>query len=258
MSRKIKFHTFHVLFRLFAYLADKSGGWRVFVRPKLLIGSLIVGLGLTSCGTKTENKPTEKRAYPNSSKKEISKTDSIPGNKNNSPPAQLVKCYTGPVITKDKVENKSSNTDSIKESLKSSKDSTQVAFCYGIDDPQGKDIADNFDSLHQVTDSDKIYEVVDQMPEFPGGNDSLLLHIAKGIKYPSNESLQNIQGKIVCRCVINKNGSVSDIEIIRSLHPVFDAEAIRVIKTLPNFIPGKQNGKLVRAYYVIPIILRLQ
>jgi len=243
---------------MFAYLADESGGWRVFVRPKLLLGSLIVGLGLTGCGTKTENKPTEKRAYPNSSKKEILKTDGIPGNKNNSAPAQLVKCYTGPVIIKDKIDDKSSNTDSIKESLKSSKDTTQVAFCHAIDDPQGKDIADNFDSLHQVRDYDKIYEVVDQMPEFPGGNDSLLLHITKSIKYPSNESLQNIQGKIVCRCVINKNGSVSDIEIIRSLHPVFDAEAIRVIKTLPKFIPGKQNGQAVRVYYTLPITFRLE
>ena len=56
MSRKIKLHTFNVLFLLFAYLADKTGGWRVFVRPKLLLGSLIVGLGLTSCGTKSENR----------------------------------------------------------------------------------------------------------------------------------------------------------------------------------------------------------
>jgi len=258
MSRKIKFHTFHFLFRLFAYLADKSGGWRVFVRPKLLLGSLIVGLGLTACGTKTEKKPTEKKTTSNSSKKEIPKTDSIPDNKNNSTPDQLVKCYTVPVIIKDKVENKSSKADTSKVYSENSKDSIQVAFCYGIDDPKGEDIADKFASLHQATDSDKIYEVVDQMPEFPGGNDSLLLHIVKSIKYPSNESLQNIQGKIVCRCVINKNGSVSDIEIIRSLHPVFDAEAIRVIKTLPNFIPGKQNGKLVRTYYVIPIILRLE
>ena len=56
MSRKIKLHTFNALFQLFDYLADRTGGWRVFVRPKMLLGSLIVGLGLTSCGTKTENK----------------------------------------------------------------------------------------------------------------------------------------------------------------------------------------------------------
>jgi len=253
MSRKIKFRTFHFLFRLFAYLADKSGGWRVFVRPKLLLGSLIVGLGLTGCGTKTEKKPTEKKAYPNSSKKEISKTDSTLSNKNNSTPVQFVKCYTGPVIIKDKIDDKSSKADTL-ESTKSTNDSI-VTSCYiqlSI-----KDIIGTEEKPVQE-DKNKVYTIVQQMPEFPGGNDSLLLHIAKSIKYPSNESLQNIQGKIVCRCVINKDGSVSDIEIIRSLHPVFDAEAIRVIKTLPNFIPGKQNGKLVRTYYVIPIILRLE
>jgi len=250
MSRKIKFHTFHFLFRLFAYLADKSGGWRVFVRPKLLLGSLIVGLGLTACGTKTENKPTEKRAYPNSSKKEISKTDSISSNKNNSTPAKLVKCYTGSVITKDKIDDKSSKAETLAR-IKSTNDSTFTS-CYLQISVKDVDI----DKKPVQEDKNKVYVVLQQMPEFPTGNDSLLSYVSKNLKWPNTDS--DVQGKVVCRFVVNTDGSISDIEIIRSLDPLFDAEAIRVIKTLPNFIPGELNGKVVRAYYTIPVIFRTE
>jgi len=251
MSRQIKFHTFHFLFRLFAYLADKSGGWRVFVHPKLLLGSLIVGLGLTSCGTKTENKPTEKRAYPNSSKKEISKTDSTPSNKNNSTPVQLVKCYTGPVIIKDKIDDKSSKADTLAR-IKSTNDSTFTSCYLQI---SVKDIIGT-EKKNVQEDKNKVYVVLQQMPEFPTGNDSLLSYVSKNLKWPNTDS--DVQGKVVCRFVVNTDGSISDIEIIRSLDPLFDAEAIRVIKTLPNFIPGELNGKVVRAYYTIPVIFRTE
>lgn len=101
--------------------------------------------------------------------------------------------------------------------------------------------------------SNKVYTVVEQMPKFPGGNDSLLLHIARNIKYPSNESIQNIEGKVICRFIVNKDGSISNIEIIRGLDTLLDKAALDVIKSLPNFIPGKQNGVNVSVWYIIPI-----
>jgi len=107
-----------------------------------------------------------------------------------------------------------------------------------------------------AVDSNYIYQVVDRMPQFSKGSDSLSTYVSKNLKWPNTDA--DVQGKVILRFVVNTNGSISDIEIIRSLHPVFDAEAIRVIKTLPNFIPGKLNGKVVRAYYVIPIIFRTE
>ena len=216
MSRKIKLHTFRTLFLLFAYLADKTGGWRVFVRPKLLLGSLIVGLGLTSCGTKTENKTTEKRTTSNSSKKEISKTDRITNNENKSIPLQLTKCYTGSVIIKD--------TNNEEKTIQE--------------------------------DKNKIFKIAEQMPEFPNGNDSLFSYVSRNLKWPNTDA--DVQGKVICLFVVNIDGSISDIEIIRSLDPLFDAEAIRVIKTMPKWIPGKHNGKTVRVQYTLPIIFRTQ
>jgi len=253
MTRKIKSHAFQVLFRLFAYLSDKSGGWRVFVLPKLLLGSLILGLGLTSCGTKTEYKPMEKRAVSNFSKKGISKTNSNPSNKNISTPVQLVKCYTGSAVIKDNIEDKSSKPNTL-ESTKSTNDSIFTSCYLQI---SVKDII-NTEKKPIIEDKNKVYTIVQQMPEFPGGNDSLLMHIAKNIKYPGNESIQNVQGKVVCRFVINIDGSVSDIEVLRSLDPILDKVAINTIKTLPKFIPAKQNGKPVRSYYVIPIAFKLE
>lgn len=89
------------------------------------------------------------------------------------------------------------------------------------------------------------------MPEFPNGNDSLLSYVSRNLKWPNTDA--DVQGKVILRFVVNTDGSISDIEILRSLDQLFDAEAIRVVKTLPNFIPGKQNGRVVRVYYTFPV-----
>jgi len=251
MSRKIKLHAFHFIFRLFSYLADKSGGWRVFVSPKLLIGSFIVGMGLTACGTKTETKPMEERADSNFSKKDISKTGRIPGNKNISVSVKLVKSDTGFSINKENIKAKLSKTNTL-ENIKSTNDSIFTSCYFQI---SVKDIIGTEKKPIQE-DKNKVYNFVQQMPEFPGGNDSLLTFVSKNLKWPNTEA--DVQGKVICRFIVNTDGTISDIEVIRSIEPHFDAEAIRVIKSFPKFIPGKQNGKPVRTYYVFPIAFKLE
>jgi protein TonB len=93
------------------------------------------------------------------------------------------------------------------------------------------------------------------MPQFPGGEDSLLNFISKNLKYPNTED--DYMGRVICRFIVNKDGSVSNIEVVRSLETSFDAEAIKVLKLLPNFIPGKQNGNPVRVYYTLPISFKI-
>jgi TonB family protein len=251
MAVKIKLHAFHFLFRLFTYLADKSGGWRVFVSPKLLIGSLIVGLGLTACGTKTEIKPTEKRVDSNLSKEGISKTGRIPGNKIISASVKLLKSDTGSSNNKDNIKAKLSKPNTL-ENIKSTNDSIFTSCYLQI---SVKDIIGTEKKPIQE-DKNKVYYFVQQMPEFPGGNDSLLTFVSKNLKWPNTEA--DVQGKVICRFIVNTDGTISDIEVIRSIEPHFDAEAIRVIKSFPKFIPGKQNGKPVRTYYVFPIAFKLE
>ena len=93
--------------------------------------------------------------------------------------------------------------------------------------------------------------VCEQMPQFPGGEDALYKFIRLNLKYPVSEP--QLQGKVICRFIVNADGSVSNPEIIRSLDPEYDKEAIRIVSSFPKFIPGKQNGKNVRIYYTLPI-----
>ena len=231
MSRKIKLHTFNLLFRLFAYLADRTGGWRVFVRPKLLLGSLIVGLGLTGCGTKTENISNQK------TKESIRITDRnkrVSPKRKNDPFSKTTMCYV-PIATK-------------KEKFK--KLIEPMVTCYDT----GVIIQDTVKKV----DDNSIYETVDQLPQFPGGDIELMNFLEKQIKYPSIESISNINGKVICGFIVDKDGSISDITIYRSLDPILDSIAVKAIKAMPKFIPGKQNGQAVRVRYTLPIIFRTQ
>ena len=99
-------------------------------------------------------------------------------------------------------------------------------------------------------------EIVEQMPSYPGGTSALMKFLADNIKYPS--TCENIQGRVVCSFVVERDGSLSDLRIVKSLHPLFDKEALRVLSLMPNWIPGKQNGESVKVKYTIPIAFRLE
>jgi protein TonB len=95
------------------------------------------------------------------------------------------------------------------------------------------------------------------MPQYPSGESELLNFVDKNLKYPESAIKNKIQGKVVLRFVVTEKGAVDKVEILRSLDPACDKECIRVIKTLPKFIPGKQNGVNVNVWYTIPIIFKI-
>jgi len=109
----------------------------------------------------------------------------------------------------------------------------------------------------EVTDEEEIFQVVEEMPEFPGGMDKLLEYLGKNIKYPTIAQEQGIQGRSIIEFVVNKDGSIVDPKVIRSLHPKCDEEAMRVIKGMPKWKPGKQRGKPVRVKYTVPVQFKL-
>jgi len=104
----------------------------------------------------------------------------------------------------------------------------------------------------------KPYIIVQEMPEFPGGNAALLQYVGENIKYPQDAQDNNIQGKVTLKFVVNPDGSVDRIEIMRGVDPLLDNEAIRVIKTLPKFKPGKQSGVAVPVWFTIPVIFQIK
>ncbi|MEG1543878.1 MAG: energy transducer TonB [Tannerellaceae bacterium] len=104
----------------------------------------------------------------------------------------------------------------------------------------------------------QIFTVVEEMPQFPGGDAALLQFIGKSIKYPVIAQENGIQGRVICAFVVNRDGKIVDGEVLRGVDPSLDKEALRVIGTMPTWKPGKQRGKPVRVKYTVPITFRLQ
>ena len=114
-------------------------------------------------------------------------------------------------------------------------------------------------SIQEEDDEDAIFVVVESMPEFPGGQQALFKYLCDNIKYPPIAQENGIQGRVVCQFVVNKDGSIVDVEVARSGgDPSLDKEAVRVIKSMPKWKPGKQRGKVVRVKYTVPVSFKLQ
>ena len=104
-----------------------------------------------------------------------------------------------------------------------------------------------------------VFVIVEKMPEFPGGQQALFKYLSENVKYPVIAQENGIQGRVICQFVVNKDGSIVDVEVVRSGgDPSLDKEAIRVIKSMPKWKPGQQRGKPVRVKYTVPVNFKLQ
>ena len=110
----------------------------------------------------------------------------------------------------------------------------------------------------QVNASQNVYNSVEQMPEFPGGMEEMMKFLQMNIQYPANAAKNNVEGRVVLQFVVKKDGQIGEVKIARSVDPELDAEAVRVVKSMPNFIPGRQDGKPVAVWYTLPISFKLQ
>lgn len=109
--------------------------------------------------------------------------------------------------------------------------------------------------VHQKKHNDEnIYEVVEQMPSFPGGQEALMAYINHNIKYPEEDCGQ---GRVIVSFIVEKDGSITNATIRRSVDPAFDREALRVISSMPKWIPGKNNGRKVRVRFNVPVQFKL-
>jgi TonB family protein len=103
----------------------------------------------------------------------------------------------------------------------------------------------------------KVLTVVDVMPQFPDGDNALLKFLSESIKYPQEAQSKGIQGRVICAFDVNEDGSISDIDVLRGVDPLLDAEAIRVLGTMPKWTPGRDKGKVAAVRYTVPIIFKL-
>ena len=103
-----------------------------------------------------------------------------------------------------------------------------------------------------------VYRSAEQMPQFPGGEAALMKYIESHINYPPMAAKNNIQGKVVVQFVVDKTGKVGEVKVVRSVDKDLDKEAIRVVKSLPKFTPGRQDGKAVSVWYTLPVPFKLK
>ncbi len=169
--------------------------------------------------------------------------------------------FTAPVIKKD---NEVKPEDEIKtqDQLMETKTAIGTFDVKGNDDANGevlkaKDVITQPEPPKHVEEN-KVFDVVEQMPSFPGGPQALLQYLNSNVKYPVVAQENGVQGRVVISFVVEKDGSVTDVQVAKSVDPSLDKEAQRVVKSMPHWIPGKQNGSAVRVKYVVPVSFKLQ
>ena len=169
--------------------------------------------------------------------------------------------FTAPIIKKD---SEVKEEDEIKLDEVQKSDKAVGAFTVEGNDEVGgavlkakEDIAAPEPPKHVVEET-KIFTVVEQMPMYPGGDGALMGYLRDNIKYPTVAAENGVQGRVVVGFVVERDGSITDVNILRGVDPSLDREAMRVVKSMPRWNPGKQNGSAVRVKYQVPVSFRLQ
>lgn len=169
--------------------------------------------------------------------------------------------FTAPVIKKDSEVKP-------EEEMKSQEDLNKTSTSIGAFDVKGNDEAAGvvLQAKQQIAQPEppkqeevenKVFTTVEQMPSFPGGDAALMNWLRNNVRYPAVAEENGIQGRVVVSFVVERNGSITDVQVVKSVDPSLDKEASRVVKSMPNWIPGKQNGSAVRVKYNVPVTFRL-
>lgn len=134
-------------------------------------------------------------------------------------------------------------------------DTMKIYHASEIDEPPRfpKSVVDN-----KKADAENVFEVVDKMPEFPGGSGAFMQYLSTSVKYPVVAEENGVQGRVICSFIVEPDGSISEVKVVKSVDPSLDKEAQRVISSMPKWIPGKKNGSPVRVKYTTPVTFRLQ
>ena len=113
-------------------------------------------------------------------------------------------------------------------------------------------------AITQQDKPEKIYEIVDVLPQFPGGKKEFMSFIGENIQYPQDAQKAGIEGRVVCQFVVEKDGSINEVKVVRSINPALDQEAVRVIQSMPKWTPGTVKNEPVRCMFFVPIAFSLK
>ena len=104
----------------------------------------------------------------------------------------------------------------------------------------------------------QVFDVVEQMPEYPGGIQALFEYLQQNVKYPEDAKNQKVEGRVIATFVVETDGTINNVEVVKPAFPSLDAEAVRVLSAMPKWTPGMQSGKVVRVKYTVPINFNLK
>jgi len=260
------------LYRLFSFLSDFTNGFKPFVKYKLILGSLLIGLATTSCKTRpaAETDTTKKDELTATSCKTKPATET--NIMENDEPEEQPLCYISDIssvseknmlvsvniLCYDSVVSYENNTAQKKNTIASEETKTVPSETedYGIEITCY--VTDALIMEYEKEEKEKIYVGVEIPPSFPGGEKELMKYVRDSLRYPVGAEESEMQGRVVVRFVVNKQGEATDVEILRSLHPAYDKEAIRIIESMPRWTSGKHNGEVVNVYYTLPVVFKLQ
>lgn len=105
---------------------------------------------------------------------------------------------------------------------------------------------------------DTVFTMVEVMPEFPDGTKALIKYLSENMKYPADAEMSRTQGRVIAQFIVNKDGSICDVKIVRGVYESLDNEALRLIKEMPKWKPGMEKGEVVRVKYTVPVVFRLK
>lgn len=167
--------------------------------------------------------------------------------------------FTAPVIKKD---DEVKEEDMIKLDEVEKSDKAVGAFTVEGNDEVGGEVLKAKEEIATPEppkqEDNKVFDVVEQMPSFPGGQGALMQWLASNMKYPVIAAENGVQGRVIVQFVVEKDGRVTDVHVAKSVDPSLDKEAARVVGAMPKWIPGKQNGSAVRVKYTVPVTFKLQ
>ena len=212
---------------------------------------------------KVEEAMTEVTTLSKLPEAEVKKNEDLKPLAPETPPPPPLKSsikFTAPVIKKDEEVSEEDEIKSQDELAKNDKVAISIADVKGNDEINGADIADFKEVVRPEAPKEEKevpYQAVEQMPQFPGGDAELMKYIQDHLKYPVIAAENGIQGRVIVRFVVSKTGEIQDVTVLRGVDSSLDKEAVRVIKSMPKWIPGKQNGNNVAVYFTVPVMFKL-
>ena len=251
-----------------AYKLRKNTGkrniWAIIIMLAIaaLLGA-IIGVNAIIEASKAQEEISADVELSNITKKEVKVEKKAPVKIEEAKPVEKVKSsvkFVPPVIKKDSEVKP-------EEELKSQDDLNQTKTAIGSFDVKGNDEGAEVLKAKEIIvqeaekpkeEETKIFDVVEQMPSFPGGMGALMQYLSSHIKYPVVAEENGIQGRVICTFIVEKDGSITATHVARSVDPSLDKEAVRVINSMPRWIPGKQNGSACRVKLTLPVTFKLQ